>query len=149
MSNLDTTPLFDTIKTKDIVECRKLIEFEGANIHDKDCDDRSPITWASYHGHVSVVELLLPKGANIHDEDIEGYSSILAASVHDHISVVDLLLSKGASLYDTNNHGMTCFTLARHPIYIPYPYRKHGLLCRRRKWPTTMAIIVLTELALI
>ena len=31
----------------------------------------------------------------------------------------------------------------------PYPYRKHGLLYRLRKWPTTMAILVLTELALI
>ena len=31
----------------------------------------------------------------------------------------------------------------------PNPYPKHGILYRLRKWPTTMAILVLTELALI
>ena len=66
------------------------------------------------------------------------------------IDVAALLLSNGASLHhSTRDDGSTCFTYARDPQRNPNPYRKFGLLYRLRKWPTTMAILVLTELALI
>ena len=72
---------------------------------------------------------------------------IVASSFVAHVDVVVLLLSHAASLHHIDNLGDTCFTYARDPQL--NPNRKHGLLYRLRKWPTTMAILVLTELALI
>jgi hypothetical protein len=62
--------------------------------------------------------------------------------------MVALLLSHGASVHYINNNGDTCFTIARDPDFNPNPNRKYGLFYRLRKWPTTMAILVLEELAL-
>ncbi len=65
------------------------------------------------------------------------------------IDTAALLLSYGASLNNTSNDdGSTCFTYARDPQRNPNPYRKYGLLYRLRKWPISMAILVLQELSL-
>ncbi len=39
---------------------------QGANVHEKDEDDNTPIIEASENGHLSIVELLLYNGANLH-----------------------------------------------------------------------------------
>ena len=130
----------------DIVE---LLLSKGADIHDTNNHGWSPIILASFYGHVNIVEFLLSKGANVYYKSSEGYSPTLIASAFGRVSVVDLLLSKGASLHDTTNSGRTCFSFAHDPDHNPDPDRKHGLLYRLRKWPTTMAILVLTELGLI
>ena len=121
MSNTDTTPLVEATKAEDIVECRRLIESEGADIHQRDSMGFSPIIWGSMHGHLDICTLLLSKGANIHDKSRIGWSSISIASAYGHIRIVDLLLSKGASLQDTNKGGKTCFTYARNSNYNPKP----------------------------
>ena len=131
------------------VKVVELLLTRGANIHDKDDDGWSPISLATWNGHVKVVELLLSKGANIHDKNSNGQSPIMLASLSGYVDMVDLLLSKGANIRDEDIDGYTCFRHARNIAYNNNPYRKHGLLYRLRKWPTTMAILVLTELALI
>ena len=149
MSNTGTSPIIDAVIANDIVECRRLIESEGADIHQKGVHDFSPIIWGSYRGYLDIIELLLSKGADIHDKYIDGWSPILLSSYYGHISVIELLLSKGASLHDTDNGGFTSYSSALDLEFNPVPYRMHGLLYHLRKWPTTMAILVLTELALI
>ena len=53
--------------------------------------------------------------------------------------VVTLLISNGANLFDTTNDGRTCFDVARN---------KDKIIFILRKWPITMAIVVLHELGL-
>jgi hypothetical protein len=60
----------------------------------------------------------------------------------DHLNIAEYLMSKGASFHEITNNGDTCFSVARYNNNI-------RLLYRLRKWPTTMAILVLQELALI
>ncbi len=141
--------LIEAVKAEDIVECRRLIESEGADVHQKGDYDLSPILWGSLRGYLDIVELLISKGADVHDKSIIGCNTLMAASASSHINLLGLLLSNGASLHDVDNHGSTCFSLALNPDINPHPNRKYGLLYRLRKWPTTMAILVLTELALI
>ncbi len=126
-----------------------MVELLLSNIHDKDDNGWSSIIVASIYGDVYVLELLLSKGAKTHDKDTYGWSPIIVASRHGHVNIVELLLSKGANIHDSTNDGSTCFSYALNMNYNPNPNRKHGLLYRLRKWPTTMAILVLTELALI
>jgi hypothetical protein len=147
--------LIKAVKAGNIVECRRLLKSmeEGVDhddddhvvvdIHEKDRDGWSPIISASYHGHVDIIELILSQGANIHDRDNCGRSSILWASWVGHVAIAELLLSRGADIHDKTFYGgHTCFSYALRFNHI-------RLLYRLRKWPTTMAIIMLQELALI
>jgi hypothetical protein len=139
--------LIEAIKRNNILECIRLIE--EAYKHQRDRHGWSPIIWASSSGYFDIVELLLSKGANIHDKDNKhGYSPIIMASARNDDKMVDLLLSKGASLQDTDIFGSTPIYFARESELNPNPYRKHGVLYHLHKWPTTMAIIMLMELAL-
>ena len=61
--------------------------------------------WASYEGHINVVEYLVSCGANVDALDEHGISSLSWASGRNHVDIVALLLRAGASpnLCDTNN----------------------------------------------
>ena len=104
---------------------------------------------AAQNGHDAIVEVLIKHGANIHQARSDlGDTPLIIASVSARTNIVGLLLSHGASLHGTNIMGSTCFTCALDPERNFNPYRKHGILYRLRKWPTTMAILVLQELDL-
>ena len=112
---------------------------KGANTNDKANNGYSSIIAASRQGHVHVVDLLLSKGANINDKaNNGGWSSIIFASHQGHVNVVKLLLSKGANLHDITNHGDNAISLSDSDTI------KYIL----RKWPITMAILILKELDL-
>ena len=116
----------------------ELLLSKGANINDKGNDGMSSIIAASKEGHVSVVELLLSKGANINDKDNTGTSSIIWASYQGHVNVVELLLSRGSNLHDIAIDGST-------PISLSNSNKIKYIL---RKWPISMAILILKELSL-
>lgn len=116
-----------------------LLVSKGAKIHDKTDNGASSLFIAAEKGHESVVELLLSKGASVHDKENDGYSPILWASQKGNVEMIKLLLYSGANLNDRTNNGRTCFALALGE-------RTKFIL---RKWPITMAILVLQELALI
>ena len=87
---------------------------------------------------MNVVELLLSKGADINDKNNQGWSSIILASYQGHVNVVELLLSKGANINDISNDGSTAISLSNSDKI------KYIL----RKWPISMAILILKELSL-
>ncbi len=93
---------------------------------------------ASYQGHVNVIELLLSKGADINDKDNDGDTSIIYASYLDDVNIVKLLLSKGANINDITIDGNTAISLSNSDTI------KYIL----RKWPISMAILILKELSL-
>ena len=122
----------------DHVNVIELLLFKGADINDKDNDGCSPIIYASNQGHGNVVELLLSKGANINDKDNNGCSPIIHASNQGHVNVIELLLSKGANIIDITNDADTAISLSNGD-------RIKYIL---RKWPISMAILILKELAI-
>ena len=87
---------------------------------------------------MKIIKLLLSKGANVNDKDNHGYSSIIVASSQGHVNVVKLLLSKGANINDITDDGDTAISLSGSD-------RIKYIL---RKWPISMAILILKELSL-
>jgi hypothetical protein len=130
--------LIKAVRDGDEVECARVLKLKTTDIHKKDNGGCSSIIYASGQGHVNVVELLLSKGANINDKDNDGWSSIIYASYQGHVNIVELLLSKGANINDILNDGYT-------PISLSHSDRIKYIL---RKWPISMAILILKELAI-
>ena len=128
----------DEVESQGHVNVVELLLSKGANINDKDNSGRSSIIHASIHGHVNVVELLLTKGASINDKNNFGWSSIITASNYGHVNVVELLLTKGANINDITNQGSTAISVSDSDTI------KYIL----RKWPISMAILILKELAI-
>ena len=65
----------------------------------------------------------------------------MKACIYNHFEIIDFLLSNGANIHEMNNNGETCFSRALQ-------FKRFNILYRLRKWPTTMAILVLQELNL-
>ncbi len=61
---------------------------------------------ASWHGHVSIVELLLSKRADVNERDAFGRTAIQAAAEYNCFAVVDLLLAHGAA-NDSNSWSLS------------------------------------------
>jgi hypothetical protein len=115
---------------------------KGAIINDKTSDGNNCLMWACLGGNLNIVEYLVSKGMNINDSESGGYSCLMLACLNSCIEIVEYLMSKGAGIHAISNNRATCFSLAlRHS--------KIKVLYRLRKWPTTIAIIMLQELALI
>ena len=165
--------LIDVVKAGDQAECTRLLELEDIDIyiHERDEDDRSSIFWASRQGHVNIVELLLSKGADINDKDDYGLSSILAASVGGHVNVVELLLSRGAVINDKDNDGWSSIIAASFRGHVNVVelllskganlhdiandgftaislFNNDKIKYILRKWPISMAILILKDLSL-
>ena len=94
---------------------------------------------ASFNGHVEVIKLLLSYGADINDKRSDnGISSLYYASEKGHAEVVELLLSQGATVHDISNSGFTAISVSAY-------YKITNTL---RKWPITMAILIMQELCI-
>ena len=75
----------------------------------------------------------------------------MSACFNGNIKVVKILLSNGACIHDENENGSTCFNLALSLLFSPFFQRSFDadkILYILRKWPMTMAILVLNELGL-
>ncbi len=64
-----TTPFIEAVKAGNLAGCRRLIEAQGADIHQKGSYGQSALIWGSFRGYLDIVDLLLSKGANIHDNN--------------------------------------------------------------------------------
>ncbi len=105
---------------------------------------------ASQNNSLDIIELLLSHGAGISEEYSESgsYNLICVCSIGRVNIFVDFMLAKGANIHQQGvsphepSDGGSCFSTALHSNHI-------RVLYRLRKWTTTMAIIMLQELALI
>ena len=68
--------------------------------------------YASWHGHVDVVEVLLDAGADVDKIESEGYSPLHDACVCGEAKIVKLLLAKSAKVNVRNDGGQTPLHLA-------------------------------------
>ena len=116
-----------------------LLLSHGANGNYKRSDDGcSSLMLASEMGHVEIVALLLSHGVNVNDmvTDDVGWSSLMLASHEGHVEVVALLLSHGANGNDMSNTGFTAVSVSAN----------YDITNTLRKWPITMAILIMQEL---
>ena len=71
------------------------------------------LEWASYKGHVLVVEALLDKGANINHRDKEKQTPLHYAVGNNKLPTVKILIERGANKNLKSNKNQTPLELAR------------------------------------
>ncbi|MFM7389449.1 MAG: ankyrin repeat domain-containing protein, partial [Vampirovibrionales bacterium] len=70
--------------------------------------------WASYHGHLEVVKVLLANGATVNQGDDRGFTPLYQASYKGHLEIVKLLLANGATVNQGDTYGNTPFDVAEN-----------------------------------
>ena len=77
-------------------------------------DGWTALMYASRHGQVKVVELLIEKGAEVNPANARA-TALMEASREGHVEVVKLLIEKGAEVNFANQYGRTSLMSAsRH-----------------------------------
>ena len=94
---IDVNLMFAT-KANDIQAVKCLIEGKNASVDVQDSGGKTPLLWASYYGHLKIVEYLIEKGASIDIKDSEGRTAFYWASKKKHLEVAKVLAANGATL---------------------------------------------------
>ena len=81
---------------------------------------QSPLLWAAYKGHYSLVQLFVKLGCSPLDRDIHGNSAIHQASAGGHIDILELFVNKGIDFDTTNARGHTALDIATDPPTIAF-----------------------------
>lgn len=68
--------------------------------------------WASYKGHIEIVNLLLERGADVHCHGNYHLSPLLWAAGRGHHEVVCSLINKGAKVNSADKYGTTALIWA-------------------------------------
>ena len=74
----------------------------------------TPLMWASYANHMSVVEYFLDQGARVDVRDNLGRTPLIGASSRGNTATVDLLLQRGADIEGRDDGGWTALAWACH-----------------------------------
>jgi ankyrin repeat protein len=99
--------LVEAVRAGDRDECSRILESEGADVHEKDeniYSRPSLICIATENGRSDIVDLLLSKGAFVNDKDNIDRSPLYIALCNGHDEVVEILISNGAVLNDKDNN---------------------------------------------
>ena len=139
MAANDDPPLVSAVLAKDIVECRRLIDTGEANVNgDRDQYGFNALHWASSSGYLEISELLTSSGADVNIRDSNGRTALHLASYNGHLEIVQLLLCQGAdiSIRDIDGDTALDFASSRGRLKVADCLRK---------WPWTMAIIIVLK----
>ena len=104
--------LIEAIKNNDTNQINFILKGKKANINDKDKDGWTALIWASYEGHLGVVQYLADNGANINDKDNDGWTALMRASWRGYSEIVKYLIEIGADINIKNDKGETALDLA-------------------------------------
>lgn len=86
----------------------------GADIHARDWEGYTPLTWAAQHGRRDVVDFLLARYAQPNAVDRWGYTPLMWAVQQGHTEVAGMLLAKGANARTATPYGVTPQVLATY-----------------------------------
>ena len=116
---------------------------QGALIDDKDNSGDSAIVVASECGYLNIVEYLLNCGAKIEDK------CLYFAAVEKKGEMTHFWLSRGLNMHYKNLDGHTALqVLARNQDGWDFKNKKTHIMSTLYRWPVTMLIVVLQELAI-
>jgi len=74
------------------------------------------LIYASEHGHLEIVKLLIEKGANVNESNLSGWTTLFFAINANHLDIANRLIEKGANLLVTNNDNYTTLMLCASKI---------------------------------
>jgi ankyrin repeat protein/beta-lactamase regulating signal transducer with metallopeptidase domain len=104
-TNSDQT-LHQAAAAGDKEQVQKLLA-QGADIHAKDKDGRTPLHSAAWYGRKDVAAVLLAQGANINEADGSGQTPLHLAANFDGKLLSEFLLAQGAQIDARDNAGNT------------------------------------------
>jgi len=73
---------------------------------------KTPLMWAAYSGHVTVIEQLIKNKVELDSWEAEGNTALMFAVQEDELEAAECLLKAGASLFVRNKSGVTPFDWA-------------------------------------
>ncbi|KAJ5768882.1 hypothetical protein N7520_003441, partial [Penicillium odoratum] len=98
---------------------QRFLEHTGVEVNSTDAKfGRTPLSWAAFRGHGTVVSLLLDAKADIESKDSNGQTALSLAAESGHDTVVSLLLDAKADIESKDSYGQTALSLAA--------FRGHG-----------------------
>ena len=87
--------LWDAVKTGDLDVVSHFIAVHMADVDVKDGSGWTPLHYAAYYGHVSIVSALLGSGADVNVKGNGGWTPLPWALYHGRVSIVSALLAVG------------------------------------------------------
>ena len=140
MARYNDPPLLCAVWNKDIVECRRLIDTGEANVNGDRNFWNTALHYASTLGCLEIAELLTSSGADVNITNFNGETAlhIAAGSIYSHLEIVQLLLCQGADISIISNGARTALDYASSRGHLE-------VADCLRKWPWTMAIIIVLK----
>ena len=89
------------------LECVKNLVETGANINEKDDDDKTPLHYAAVGGRLECMEFLISNGSKIDEKDIYGRTPLYYAVLYDQLECIKFLISNGANFNEKIKYGKT------------------------------------------
>lgn len=90
---------------KDLVKF--LLDSKITDINKQNIDGDTALIWATWKGHINVVQLLIEKGAKLDLKDDHGNTALMEAVREGHIEIAKLLISHKTNINAQNHHGST------------------------------------------
>eukprot|EP00002_Diphylleia_rotans_P034345 TRINITY_DN7368_c0_g1_i1.p1 TRINITY_DN7368_c0_g1~~TRINITY_DN7368_c0_g1_i1.p1 ORF type:complete len:158 (+),score=29.82 TRINITY_DN7368_c0_g1_i1:47-520(+) len=72
-----------------------------------DENNRSALYWASYHGHLPVVEYLVKNGLDVNQRSTGNWTALHAAAINSHHNVIGYLVKYGGDLTVRDENNLT------------------------------------------
>jgi ankyrin repeat protein len=95
----------------------RLLLDHSADINQAENNGSTPLIWASYWGHIQVLDVLLNAGANLEHASKEGQTALLRGVAEYQSAAVQFLLNRGADFTKVDNAGQTALSIARERGY--------------------------------
>lgn len=92
----------------------KALVGSGADIHARDWEGYTPLTWAAQHGRRDVADYLLSRYAQPNAVDRWGYTPLMWAVQQGHTDIAAMLLARGANVRTSTPYGVTPHVLATY-----------------------------------
>ena len=83
------------------------------SVEARDFYGKTPLLWASYHGHAGIVKALLAAGADVNAASNSGMTALICACVIGSLEAARALVASGANVNAVDEHGRTPLNLAR------------------------------------
>ena len=105
---IDDNDLLTYAATNGKLPAVKLFIEKKADLNKADINGGTPLNWASFKGHLDVVQALIAvDGVDVNKASDDGWSPILRASKEGHDDVVNAFVKAGADVNKLDDDGMT------------------------------------------